>query len=279
MLVVIGPNWLTAEDEAGQRRLDQPDDFVAIEIAAALARDIHVIPVLVEGARMPKESELPDSLKRLARRHHSRSVRQPGQSAGRTNVRELWPGWSAKSNNLKQKITSLLEKFKLMRAMPRRHEPPRSAARMPFNKQLSAAEMENFAALRRDRTITSDIADTVECSVFAPPAVPPAETALIQVFLHLPEQAKRASFLASAMDSSTTLKGTRSLEIEIKRGAKVELSLAVSGLLIDEPVQSVVWQGQPVFCQFLVTTPGRDEWPQLFSGCARKHRRKFGWMY
>src|SRR5262245_47573642 len=68
MLVVIGPNWLTAKDEAGQRRIDQPDDFVAIEIAAALARDIRVIPVLVEQARMPKASELPESLKLLARR-------------------------------------------------------------------------------------------------------------------------------------------------------------------------------------------------------------------
>jgi tetratricopeptide (TPR) repeat protein len=68
VLVVIGPNWLKIKDKAGQRRLHQPDDFVAIEIAAALARDIRVIPVLVDGARMPKESELPDSLKALARR-------------------------------------------------------------------------------------------------------------------------------------------------------------------------------------------------------------------
>lgn len=68
MLVVIGPNWLTAKDEAGQRRLDQPDDFVAIEIAAALARDIRVIPVLVDGTRMPRASEVPDALKPLARR-------------------------------------------------------------------------------------------------------------------------------------------------------------------------------------------------------------------
>ena len=68
VLVVIGRNWLRAKDKAGQRRLHQPDDFVAIEIAAALARDIRVIPVLVDGARMPKESELPDSLKPLARR-------------------------------------------------------------------------------------------------------------------------------------------------------------------------------------------------------------------
>ena len=68
VLVVIGPNWLGVKDDSGGRRLDNPDDFVAIEIAAALARDIRVIPVLVDGARMPKASELPDSLKPLARR-------------------------------------------------------------------------------------------------------------------------------------------------------------------------------------------------------------------
>ena len=67
-LAVISPNWLDAKDEAGQRRLHHPDDFVAIEIAAALARNIRVIPVLVDGARMPKVSGLPDSLKPLARR-------------------------------------------------------------------------------------------------------------------------------------------------------------------------------------------------------------------
>jgi len=68
MLAVIGPNWLTAKDDTGQRRLDNLEDFVAIEIGAALARNIPVVPVLVDGARMPKASELPDSLKPLARR-------------------------------------------------------------------------------------------------------------------------------------------------------------------------------------------------------------------
>jgi TPR repeat len=68
ILVVIGPHWLEANDENGGRRLDNPDDFVAIEIATALARNIRVIPVLVDGARMPKASELPDPLKALARR-------------------------------------------------------------------------------------------------------------------------------------------------------------------------------------------------------------------
>ena len=68
MLTVIGPNWLTAKDENGQRRLDNREDFVVIEIGAALARNIPVVPVLVDGARMPKAGELPDSLKPLVRR-------------------------------------------------------------------------------------------------------------------------------------------------------------------------------------------------------------------
>ena len=258
MLVVIGPNWLNSRDESGGRRLDDPDDFVAIELAAALARNILVIPVLVEGAQMPRESELPDNLKRLARRQ---AAQIRNASFGRDaealveRMGERLGGTAPNRITFNQKMTSLTNKLQLLLARAGWHKLPRPAARVPLNKQLSAAEMENFAALHRDRTVVSDVADTVECSVFAPPAVPPAETALIQAFLHLPEQAERANFLASAMDSSTTFKGTRSLEIEIKRGAKVELSLAGSGLLIDEPVQSVVWQGQPIFCQFLVTVP------------------------
>ena len=68
MLAVIGPNWLAAKDETGKRRLDNPDDFIVIEIGTALTRNIPVVPVLVDGARMPKASELPDSLKLLSRR-------------------------------------------------------------------------------------------------------------------------------------------------------------------------------------------------------------------
>jgi tetratricopeptide (TPR) repeat protein len=68
-LAVIGPNWLDAKDDDGRRRFDKPDDFVTIEIAAALARNIRVIPVLVDGASMPKADKLPDSIKSLVRRN------------------------------------------------------------------------------------------------------------------------------------------------------------------------------------------------------------------
>jgi hypothetical protein len=53
-LSLIGKSWLTAKDTSGQRRLDDSADFVRIETAAALKRDIPVIPVLVQGASAPK---------------------------------------------------------------------------------------------------------------------------------------------------------------------------------------------------------------------------------
>jgi TonB family protein len=69
LLVVIGSEWLDAKDERGARRLNDPSDFVRIETASALRRDIPVIPVLVRGARMPSAEQLPDELKELAYRN------------------------------------------------------------------------------------------------------------------------------------------------------------------------------------------------------------------
>jgi hypothetical protein len=68
LLALIGEDWLTITDAQGRRRLDDPHDFVRLEIEAALARNVLVIPILVGGARMPSVEELPDSLARLAHR-------------------------------------------------------------------------------------------------------------------------------------------------------------------------------------------------------------------
>jgi ABC-type amino acid transport substrate-binding protein len=68
LLAVIGDRWLTIGDEDGKRRLDNSDDFVRLEIEAALARNVRVIPILVDGARIPRAEELPDSLAGLVRR-------------------------------------------------------------------------------------------------------------------------------------------------------------------------------------------------------------------
>ncbi len=69
LLAVIGPGWLDAKDESGQRRLDNPMDFVRLETASALKRDIPVVPVLVRGARMPRADQLPPDLGELAYRN------------------------------------------------------------------------------------------------------------------------------------------------------------------------------------------------------------------
>src|SRR5262249_26534021 len=69
LLAVIGPNWLNARDEDGNRRLDNPHDFVRIEIGAALQRNIPVIPILLDGAKMPKANQLPKELEELSLRN------------------------------------------------------------------------------------------------------------------------------------------------------------------------------------------------------------------
>lgn len=68
VLAVIGPNWLNVEDRSGKRRLDDPRDFIRLEIAAAFKRKVRVVPVLVGDARMPTEEELPEAIRPLARR-------------------------------------------------------------------------------------------------------------------------------------------------------------------------------------------------------------------
>ena len=67
-LVVIGPDWTRATDATGRRRLDDPEDFVRLEVLTALGRDLRVIPVLVGGAVMPGAADVPDALRPFLRR-------------------------------------------------------------------------------------------------------------------------------------------------------------------------------------------------------------------
>ncbi len=106
LLVVIGTEWLQAKDEGGARRLGDPADFVRIETAAALKRDIPVIPVLVRGARMPSAEQLPEDLRELAYRNcieltHARwksDVRLLVEALRRLLADTSQPATSARSN-------------------------------------------------------------------------------------------------------------------------------------------------------------------------------------
>jgi hypothetical protein len=69
MLAIIGTGWLNTEDDAGNQRLNDPNDFVRIELEAALEQRTPIIPVLVRGATMPSPDQLPHSLHDLAYRN------------------------------------------------------------------------------------------------------------------------------------------------------------------------------------------------------------------
>lgn len=65
LIALIGRSWLDLRDEAGDRRLDNPNDFVRLEIAAALQRQIPVIPILIDGAKIPNAAQLPADVQQL----------------------------------------------------------------------------------------------------------------------------------------------------------------------------------------------------------------------
>jgi hypothetical protein len=77
-LVLIGPGWLSAADEHGARRLDDPQDLVRVEVAAALRASVRVVPVLIDGATVPEAGQLPEDIRSLSRRQALVFQRQGG---------------------------------------------------------------------------------------------------------------------------------------------------------------------------------------------------------
>ena len=97
LLAIIGLDWLEAKDATGGRRLDDPNDFVRIELASALGRDIPVIPVLVRGAKMPRAEQLPDDLQELAYRNAVELTHPRWKSDVQVLIRALQPFMDAPS--------------------------------------------------------------------------------------------------------------------------------------------------------------------------------------
>lgn len=74
LIAIIGSQWLEAQDKYQKRRIDSENDWVRIEIESALAReDIPVIPLLVNGAKLPNPEQLPESLEKLAHRQAAKA--------------------------------------------------------------------------------------------------------------------------------------------------------------------------------------------------------------
>jgi TIR domain len=102
VLIVIGPRWLEASPEDGKRRIDDPLDYVRREIELALSLPTLVIPVLVDGARLPPAGLLPESIRELTKRnaaelsdrrweHDTRSLIRRLESRGLRALKPLRP--------------------------------------------------------------------------------------------------------------------------------------------------------------------------------------------
>jgi len=89
LVAVIGPQWLTVTDKDGSRRLNNPEDFVRIEIVAALKRGIPVVPVLLDGTPMPTAAQLPQDMRGFERRNGAEVHRRTLKSDIEALVRDL----------------------------------------------------------------------------------------------------------------------------------------------------------------------------------------------
>ena len=93
VLVVIGPRWLSVTDSLGNLRLNDPHDFVRIEVDVALQRGIPVIPLLVMNARMPTPEDLPENIRDLAFRNGIEVRRDPNFKADMGRLNKSLDNW------------------------------------------------------------------------------------------------------------------------------------------------------------------------------------------
>jgi hypothetical protein len=101
------------------------------------------------------------------------------------------------------------------------------------------------------------ISDVVDCTVFAPPCVNPQfdESFIVQVFVHLFDQAETAKNLAKDFDKMAERRGCKSLETEIEFGSKLTFHLCMPSLEVTYPLQTLTWRGRPDAVQFPVNIP------------------------
>jgi TIR domain len=267
MLVVIGPGWLCP-------RLQDPNDHVRLEVAAALERNVRVIPVLVGGATMPEANSLPPDLAGLARRqpaeiHESRWKSAVGQLA--VHLERLEAAKAAM--NVGPAMSAEPEPAP---APPPAAEPPRGArswwkrllrrdTRTPRPRQAhrpNAGELAQKRALglaepaQAGRTgQVGDREDVVDCTVFAPTFAVPGETVFLQVFAHLVEQTDEARRLAREFDPEAERRAFKTLEAIVRRESILMFELQMERVAVADRVQSLVWQGRPASVQFEVGVP------------------------
>lgn len=107
--------------------------------------------------------------------------------------------------------------------------------------------------------------DSVDCAVFAPPSALVGRNLLVQVYAHIPEKAQEAQSMAREFDEEARRRGVTSLGTAIRRGAKLTFEMSLGTLMVDEPVQELVWQGNTSNVAFCASIP-QDHAPGALVG-------------
>jgi hypothetical protein len=103
--------------------------------------------------------------------------------------------------------------------------------------------------------IEEEVEEDVSATVYAPGQAAPGDAFLVQVFVHLPEQAASLEEIAREADEDAKRRAAARLQKKIRRGTELAFYLVIPGLDVDEPAQSCVWEGEPACVQFGVTVP------------------------
>ncbi|MGR8998213.1 MAG: TIR domain-containing protein [Gammaproteobacteria bacterium] len=133
----------------------------------------------------------------------------------------------------------------------------------PISKSQAEVALRNAGFTRASRCSgnepdTFGISDVVDCTVFAPPCINTQfdQSFIVQVFVHLFEQAETAKNMAKEFDEMAERRGCKSLETEIAFGSKLIFHLCMPSLEVTYPLQTLTWLGRPDAVQFAVNIPG-----------------------
>jgi hypothetical protein len=133
-----------------------------------------------------------------------------------------------------------------------------SLLKVPASHGAAKSTISELPAWREPQGSEADVGregDRVECSVFAPTEATAGSTILVQAFAHLSDQAHAAMGRAKESDPGAGRRAIKTLESKVLPGTVLTFSLSLPGMAIDDPVQSVVWEGEPDSAQFGVTIP------------------------
>jgi hypothetical protein len=119
--------------------------------------------------------------------------------------------------------------------------------------QKRAGGPDDSRSAKRTRTI--EIVEDVDATVYAPAQAPPGDNFLVLVYAHLRKQASAVAKAAKAAAPGVTKRFAQTLDQQVKRGTKLTFNLAMPGLDIDEPSQSIIWRGKYEAVQFSVSIP------------------------